>query len=73
MKCKFINFSLSLQTESRRYFTTLDILLANEIEIDDQGTRIKNQLRNELGSGVVNALWDLFIHHASPRPRFPNI
>jgi hypothetical protein len=49
------------------------MILANEIEVDSQGTRIKNQLRTELGTGLMNALWDLFIHNASPRPRFPII
>lgn len=58
-----------LRAESRQYFTTWDILLANEIEVDDRGTLAKNRLKDELGSGIMNAFWDLFIHHAGPRPR----
>lgn len=53
-----------LCAESRAYFTTLDILL-DEIAGENQS----NTLKDEIGGGAMNCLWDLFMHVAGPRPR----
>lgn len=53
-----------LCAESRAYFTTLDILVDEIV-----GESHANRLKDEIGSGAMNCLWDLFIHAAGPRPR----
>ena len=62
----------AFMANSRQYYATIDMFVREEIE--DQLTGFQTGIRNlvvpEIGLGLTDVLWDLFILQSGPRPRY---